>query len=297
MNDSMDAYLSSEAILSKISDITRIVDPLQKRVVAYRDQGMVINEIHCFDFWDRNQVCDNCISMRAYHDNTTYIKIEYIKEKVYLITAIPNDSTGRSRVIEIIKDVTNSMFFASDNGSSMEVTDIHTLIDTMNRLAFRDPLTGLYNRQYIIEKLPVDLVSAALLSTELAIIMADIDYFKAVNDNYGHLAGDQALKDLAATLSGCMNRGSDWIARYGGEEFLICMPGTDLETAKATAECMRKSIEDLVIQYEGNKFSVTSSFGVYNLKLSGSETVNDLLKHVDEKLYLAKKNGRNRIEY
>lgn len=87
MNDTMDAYLSSEAILSKISDITRIVDPLQKRVVAYRDQGMVINEIHCFDFWDRNQVCDNCISMRAYHDNATYIKIEYIKDKVYLITA------------------------------------------------------------------------------------------------------------------------------------------------------------------------------------------------------------------
>ena len=74
------------------------------------------------------------------------------------------------------------------------MTGIHALIDSMNKLAFKDQLTGLYNRRYIMEKLPVDLLNAKLLSKEISIIMADIDYFKAVNDNYGHPAGDQTLK-------------------------------------------------------------------------------------------------------
>ena len=93
----------------------------------------------------------------------------------------------------------------------------------MNKVAYSDPLTGIYNRRYVIEKFPVDLINAALLTKGISIIMVDIDYFKVVNDKYGHLAGDQTLKKVAETLSGCIKRGSDWIARYGGEEFLVCM--------------------------------------------------------------------------
>jgi len=99
------------------------------------------------------------------------------------------------------------------------------------------------------------------------------------------------------TISGCIKRGSDWVARYGGEEFLICMPGADLETAKATAELMRKSIEESVIEYNGKQFKITASFGIHNLKSPNIEGIDDLIKHADEKLYLAKSNGRNRVEY
>ena len=122
-------------------------------------------------------------------------------------------------------------------------------------------------------------------------------YFKKVNDNYGHIAGDLTLKSVAKTLSGCIKRENDWIARFGGEEFMICMPGATLEIAKETAECMRKSVENASIKYEGKDISVTVSFGVYSLKLKGNENADDLIKLADEKLYLAKRNGRNRIEF
>ena len=78
---------------------------------------------------------------------------------------------------------------------------------------------------------------------------------------------------------------------------MICMPGADLETAKSIAECMRKSIERSVIEYNGKQFNITASFGIHYLKSPESESIDELIKHADEKLYLAKSNGRNRVEY
>ena len=296
MIEDINAYLTNGELLQKLSDVTRIVDPLQKKVLEYKNDEVVMSQIHCFNFLGRNSVCENCISMRAYNDNTTYVKIEYTQEKTYLITAVPYDLTDRRIVIEIIKDITDSMLFDSFEKPDDEPTGIHALIDNMNKLAFSDPLTGLYNRRYIMEKLPVDLLNAALSSEEISVIMADIDFFKVVNDTYGHLAGDQTLKSVALTLSGCIKRSSDWVARFGGEEFLVCMPGADLDTARSTAESMRESIESTVIAYGGKQFSITASFGVHNLRLPGSESVDELINHADEKLYLAKNNGRNRVE-
>ena len=297
MPDNVNDYLSNGTLFSKLSDITRIVDPLQKTVIQYKNKEVVIDGIHCFDFWGKNKVCDNCISMRAYNDNKTYVKIEYNKEKIYLITAVPHDLNDRRVVIEILKDITNSLLLSSYENEAIDSTGIHALIDNMNKFAYSDPLTGLYNRRYIIEKLPIDLLNTTLLSNEFSIIMADIDHFKLINDNYGHLAGDQALKTVAETLSGCIKRESDWIARYGGEEFLICIPGANLDFALKTSECMRKAIESTPIMYEDKMLSLTASFGVYSMKTTENTSVDDLLKLADEKLYSAKRNGRNRVEW
>ena len=297
MADNVNDYLSNGTLFSKLSDITRIVDPLQKTVIQYKNKEVVIDGIHCFDFWGKNKVCDNCISMRAYNDNKTYVKIEYNKEKIYLITAVPHDLNDRRVVIEILKDITNSLLLSSYENEAVDSTGIHALIDNMNKSAYSDPLTGLYNRRYIIEKLPIDLLNATLLANEFSIIMADIDHFKLINDNYGHLAGDQALKTVAETLSGCIKRESDWIARYGGEEFLICIPGANLDFALKTSECMRKAIESTPIMYEDKMLSLTASFGVYSMKTTENTSVDDLLKLADEKLYSAKRNGRNRVEW
>ena len=89
MENNINDYLTNGELFSKLSDFTRIVDPLQKRVIEYRNKEVPINNIHCFDFWGKNKVCDNCISMRAYNDNTTYVKIEYNKDKTYIVTAVP----------------------------------------------------------------------------------------------------------------------------------------------------------------------------------------------------------------
>jgi diguanylate cyclase (GGDEF)-like protein len=236
--------------------------------------------------------------MRAYNDNTTYVKIEYQNKKTFMITAVPCDLADRKVVIEILKDITNSVFLNNnDVSNNTKLTDIHTLIDNMNKLAFSDALTGLYNRRYIVEKLPVDLINTALLAKGISIVMVDIDYFKDINDKYGHLGGDHTLKSVAAILSSCIIRSSDWIARFGGDEFMICVPGAKLEVAKALAENMRRALESTAIRYNENEFYITASFGIYSTKSTGSKSVDELLGYADEKLYLAKKKGRNRIEY
>jgi diguanylate cyclase (GGDEF)-like protein len=188
------------------------------------------------------------------------------------------------------------MYFTTDNSGGIETSGVHALIDNMNNLAFTDPLTGIYNRRYISEKLPVDLLNAALLSTKLSVVMADIDHFKNVNDTYGHLAGDYTLKCFAKKMTDCLKRGSDWIARFGGEEFLICLPGADIDVAKAAAETMRQAIEAQTIRYESGEIHITVSFGVYCVKPDASESVDDILRQADLRLYTAKKNGRNRVE-
>lgn len=296
MVNELSAYLTDTELLNKLSDVTRVVDPFEKKVYEYKNEEVAVNELHCFDFWGKNQVCENCISMRAYRDNSTYVKIEYAQEKTYLITAVPLEAESKRIVIEIIKDITNSILFDTVDGLDTDSSGIHALIDNMNKLAFSDPLTGLYNRRYINEKLPVDLLNSALSSKEISIIMADLDFFKTVNDTYGHLAGDHTLKSIAITLSGCVKRSSDWVARFGGEEFLVCMPGASFEKAKSAAECMRASIEHTPIIYKGEEFNMTASFGVYNLQLPGTESIDELINNADKKLYLAKSLGRNRVE-
>ena len=174
MTNELSAYLTDTELLNKLNDVTRVVDPFAKKVYEYKNEEVAVNELHCFDFWGKNQVCENCISMRAYRDNSTYVKIEYAQEKTYLITAVPLETDNKKIVIEIIKDITNSILFDTVDGLDTDSSGIHALIDNMNKLAFSDPLTGLYNRRYINEKLPVDLLNSALstipMVTSLVII-------------------------------------------------------------------------------------------------------------------------------
>lgn len=297
MEDNLSTYISSGIILEKISDIKRIVDPLKKKVISFKENGIYTEEIKCFDFWGKNKICDNCISIRAYNDNTSYVKIEYNEDKMYMVTAFPYNISGNKVIVEILKDITNSMFLESSELPGIDRSGITALIDNMNQQAFTDPLTGVYNRRYIMEKLPVDVLNSTLLSREISIIMVDLDFFKEVNDNYGHLAGDSILKNSAKLLSNCLKRRSDWVARFGGEEFLVCMPDSNLETALATAENMRRSLEESCISFENKNISITASFGIFSGKITGGETVDELIGYADKKMYQAKKNGRNKIEY
>ena len=299
IDDELKKILDDIKFVDKISDTIRFVDPIRKKVINYNNGNTDVVDNNCFDFWSKNKVCDNCISMRSYNHNETFIKIEDNLEKTFMVTAIPFELSDRRIVIEMLKDISNTMFIGARGGANSVSTEIHSMIDNMNNLALKDPLTQIYNRRYIEEKLPIDLVNSVLLSQPLSIIMADIDFFKKVNDTYGHLTGDCVLKSFTETISECIKRGSDWIARYGGEEFVVCLPGANLEKAKEIAEQMRKSIEEKSINCGENKIKITTSFGVcsVNLKTTQSESIEELIQRVDEKLYLAKKNGRNRIEF
>lgn len=281
--------------LEKMYEIIRFVDPVAKKVISYKNNIINELEINCFDFWENNEICDNCISIRAYNDNKSYVKLEYSPNKVFLITAIPYELEKRKIIIELLKDITNSMVFGSgefDNNSQ-----VYAMINCLNNLILKDPLTDVYNRRYIDEKLPIDLLNTALTEQDISVIMADIDFFKKVNDTYGHLTGDEVLKSFANIISGCTQNNNDWVSRLGGEEFLICLPGAKLEKAVEIAEKMRMQVEASEIKTNNNIIKITASFGVNTMKPLQGSNMESFIEYADKKLYLAKNNGRNRVEY
>lgn len=290
----IEELLKNYIILEKAFDSIRMVDPLNKKVIDFHENKAENTSLTCFSCWGKSTVCDNCISTRAYHDDRTYVKLEYSLEDIFIVTAIPVNLPDRRVVIEILKNVTDSLILDPKEGNLY--TELHEMIDRMNGLALKDSLTNLYNRRYINEKFPIDLANSSLSGIDLSIIIADIDYFKKVNDTYGHLNGDRVLKQVAKLLSSCIKRGTDWIARFGGEEFMICLPGARKEKAVEIAEKVRKKIEESSIDCGQFQVRITASFGISTQTPGAILTMEEMLNNADKKLYEAKNNGRNRVE-
>jgi two-component system cell cycle response regulator len=166
-------------------------------------------------------------------------------------------------------------------------------------MSITDPLTGIYNRGYINQRLPQEIQRAIRYGRELSLVMCDIDHFKKVNDTYGHLSGDAVLKGFAQCLTTTIRREVDWVGRYGGEEFLIVLPETDFGGAKVVAERLRKIVQTYSIQTGGHNLCITASFGVTGFSagaLKGTATSEILLQEADNLLYQAKEEGRNRVK-
>jgi two-component system cell cycle response regulator len=162
-------------------------------------------------------------------------------------------------------------------------------------LALTDELTGLYNRRYVLAHLNELLARGGKDDEQIAVLMLDIDHFKSVNDNYGHPAGDDILRELAARLLRQV-RSVDLVARLGGEEFVAVMPETNLMDATAVAERLRVAVnaEPFTVKASGERLPVTISIGVAATD-DADEGIDALLKRADDGLYAAKNGGRNRV--
>ena len=157
--------------------------------------------------------------------------------------------------------------------------------------AFKDALTGVKNRAAFQSNFTREIEISRRKSIDLSLIVLDIDFFKRVNDRYGHTVGDLVLKNVAQAVEATI-RCSDALYRYGGEEFVVVLNGTDKAGAKLLAERIRHNIEALVFS-SPQGLCITMSLGVGTL--SGNEDAEALFKRVDTALYLAKQNGRNRV--
>lgn len=293
----MDKYLNALtdnlSILENLYDVIRIVDPLTKKTVHYDKTKIKILDNSCYDFWKSEEYCPNCISMRAYNEADTFVKIEYNKEKIYMIMASPIVMENKKYVFEMLKDVTNTGII--ENFSEKTSEEIQLYINEMNDKIIKDELTGIYNRRFIGERLPIDILKSASQKSPLSIIIADIDFFKSINSNYGHLAGDYILFEFASLIKNSIRKDSDWVARYGGEEFIIVLDNTDSNTAFEISEKIRKKVEEKVFECEDNKISITSSFGIYTLDEDNFDiNIKSAINYADKKLYEAKQTGRNK---
>lgn len=218
-------------------------------------------------------------------------RVLLVDNRVTAITTIPFIIGDKSYWLEFKQFIRQNIHLSPET-RGFEDLYIHQI----KEMAITDSLTKLYNRRYIDERLPIDMQSSFELDVPLSVLFIDIDYFKQINDQNGHAAGDLVLQKLALLLQKHLRRGSGWVARYGGDEILICLPGSGKKAAKSIANRLRETIENYNFYYKGKKIMVTCSIGIQTVfKNSGVTNISELLAMVDKNLYRAKNKGRNRV--
>ena len=173
--------------------------------------------------------------------------------------------------------------------------DLRRALEQLEQLALQDPLTGLANRRRFTERFDYDVAQAARTKTPLSLLMVDIDHFKAINDEYGHLAGDSCLKALAKLLTATV-RAIDLVARFGGEEFVVLLPDTSVTQSFIAGERMRCAVQarPVAIREGTPPVAVTVSVGAATSEGS-SPKLEEILARADEAVYRAKRAGRNQV--
>ncbi|EGT3614629.1 GGDEF domain-containing protein [Clostridium perfringens] len=289
------------SIFKNFYDEVRIVDPIRKKLFS-EDINEICNhntitkagfsKVNCYDIWGKDSGCENCVSKRAYIENDTFIKLEHNNGKVFLVIASPIEIQCKRYVVEILKDVTDNGEIV-DRGEGTNYLNLN--MGNIGENLVRDYLTGVYNRRYINQRLSKELKINLNSDIHTTVMMIDIDFFKSINDTYGHLVGDNILREFANILSKNVRVSSDWVGRYGGEEFIIVLNNADKEIGVNVAEKLRKIVENKEFIYDEAIIKITASFGVYEV-LKG-ESISDIIKNADNKLYAAKALGRNKVVF
>jgi diguanylate cyclase (GGDEF)-like protein len=169
-----------------------------------------------------------------------------------------------------------------------------TARETLRYQATHDGMTGLLNRACGLETLWLEFARSARTGRPISIVLGDLDHFKAVNDLYGHSAGDQILAEAAKRMSSKI-RPYEVLVRYGGEEFLTVLCECDAPEAEKVAERLRRVLADEPIEVEGKRVPLTASFGVASCSQPSGTEIEDLIRLADKALYRAKSEGRNRV--
>lgn len=174
------------------------------------------------------------------------------------------------------------------------IKKINFMYSQTRYMSVTDPLTGLYNRRHFEENLEREFLRASRYKSNLSFAIIDVDYFKKVNDTFGHSTGDYVLKEVAYLILQTFRK-TDMVFRYGGEEFAVIITETPLEKAVIPLERLRKSIENYPFNYDGKNIKVTVSIGACEVN-EKIQTVHELFENADKALYNAKENGRNQVK-
>ncbi|MCR4428236.1 MAG: sensor domain-containing diguanylate cyclase [Caldiserica bacterium] len=254
------------------SEVTQIVIPLDKGITgraATTGIIQVVNDVKSDPDYIKGApgtVCEMAIPLKAEGRVIGVLDIESNQEGFF-------DAERQSLIVSLADQISLALYNS-------------ILYERTREMAITDYLTGLFNRRHFLELAQREVFRDERFGHPLCLAMIDIDHFKEYNDRYGHLSGDQALKDLAWKMkANC--RKIDILARFGGEEFVILMPETDLQGGLTLASRLRE-----IVQME---LPITVSIGVASMEKGGSLSLEELLKRADLALYQAKEGGRNRV--
>lgn len=202
---------------------------------------------------------------------------------------------GNSEV-SYLTQVFNHMVASLRRGQE-EISQAHEALIEKNRelhrLSITDSLTGIFNRKHVMDLFDMEFIRTQRYGTAFSVLIADLDHFKAVNDTYGHLAGDSVLRSIAKAMVESV-RACDHVGRYGGEEFVVVLPNTGIDGAMDMAERIRQTIRRVEFNNEGEAFSMTLSMGVAVCR-DDDNSVEAILKRADDALYQAKAKGRDQV--
>ena len=287
------ALLNQHNIFYSLFDISRIVEAESGKIQELKDGIILETQACCNDVFGSDSRCRNCTSIRAHYSNETVVKLEYDNDSVLLIMSVPLEVCGKRLVVELVKDITKSM--TVDLKDSLFSGEVPAIIDKLNKVSTTDALTGLQNRRYLDDRLPLALANCRAMNTPVSIIMVDIDHFKRVNDTYGHQHGDVIIQGVSSILLSHIRRNSDFAIRYGGEEMLLCFSGVALEACLAIARRIHEQIREAVFPHNNQPVSVTVSMGIAESQADEAYDKDALIAVADKRLYQAKQAGRNRI--
>ncbi|PWQ98867.1 diguanylate cyclase domain-containing protein [Leucothrix pacifica] len=318
------AYRERKTLIDNEARLRMVVDNAVEGIISTDEKGTITSfnsaAERIFGYSQNQMIGANVISLIPEHNHTGHIEaVKFLLDSNLNIRQVNNEletdglhRNGKliplelsiSKVVTqqgmqytgIVRDITERKQHEEElSRAYSELQLAHEQLEEQNR---RDALTGLANRRHLDEALQLEWKRAERQAdSPLSIILCDIDYFKPYNDTYGHLEGDECLRQVALAIKNSFTCEVDLVARYGGEEFMVVLPNTPGDSATRQAEKMRKNIWALALEHKSSKVAarVSISAGVYTVTTTKHLSLNQCINFADESLYQAKAAGRNQV--
>ena len=262
-------------ILKNVFDVVRLVDVGHTCVLSVDEQGKIVDEDHpCYTVWNRENRCENCVSFKAFTQKTQLAKIEFMGEDAYQAISKYVEVEGRACVLELVVRLRKDMPL-SFHGREHLVRSLHQYSQEL----YLDALTGAFNRRYYEEQFCGQ-------DSADGVAVLDVDNFKAINDTYGHPAGDAALRTIVQAIVGCI-RNSDILIRYGGDEFLLVFPDIPEPVFHRRLQEISSAVSDATVPDHPEMRLSVSVGGVYKMS-----PLSDAVYRADTLMYKAKTEKR-----
>ena len=269
------------SFIEDLYDNIRVINPVNNKVLDIKSEKLNILEGECYDVWNRGKVCDNCISMQAYNEKETSIKIESHNNKVILIIANPIYIKGKLYILEILKDISNETI--DDNYK----VSIDNDLEKFNESIMKDKLTGFYNRKYINQRLPIDINNSIVEKYPLSLIVMEIENLNSIKEKFGTDIKNDIVKDICNKIKSINIEGQSWIALYDENEFFIELKYIEKNKAVKICEKIISILKSKLPTYNNLEIEVSFNFGVY-CTIDEEIQCTNIIEEINKKLFKAK---------